>query len=243
MTLAVRATASDQEAQEFSKQATRLTLSEIIENVEVNEQLLSTRSRRYTVLIHFYPRDEYENEHEVEPSEILTSFAVAFPSLLRKEIASELKKLDADVKSLNLIGKGKAVPQTETTEDADADASAGGDDASEVGDGDADYEKRTQQTKEITTYDTDEEDEDMQKEYDDAAIEAEFAEPDRNEDKDSDSDESDTSVDEIVQLKAQATNVRNLFCANMKAATRFEFSDKLVRFDLEVSYGLHSVVF
>lgn len=235
MTLAVGADVTDQDAQAFCKQATRLTLSEIVENVEVNEQLLASRRRRYTINIHFYPKDEYREEHDVESPEVLASFAVKFPQIFKKEITQELKKLNADLKTLASIGKGQSVSQSgNTEEDADEEAHDDGVDvASETGDGDADHEKRNRQTKEVTTYDTDEEDEALQGEYDEAAIEAEFAEPSAEKNANSE-DASLVTADEALGLKGQITGVRTKFCENLKVATNFDFSDNGVQFDLEV---------
>lgn len=235
MTLAVRADAIDRNAQAFCKRATRLTLSEIVENVVVNEQLLASRRRRYTVNIHFYPKDEYREEHDVKPAEILASFAVRFPQMLKKEITQEFKKLDADIKTLNLIGKGQAASQSDDNGgEVDEDVRANGDDESEIGDGDADHEKRARQTQEVTTYDTDEEDEALQGEYDEATLEAEYAEPAADEKESVDGDLPEAPKKPSPELEKQAGDVRTKFYENLKAATSFDFSKKGACFDLEV---------
>lgn len=235
MTLAVRPDASEEDTLSFCKRASRLTLSELIEKVEVNEQLLRSRFRRYRVNIHFYPKDEYREEHDVEASEILAAFGVRFPQLLRKEIIQEFKKLSADVKSLTQIGKGQAVSQSQVEADDDnlpAEMPSGRDDASEVGDGDADAEKRALQAKEVANYDSDEEDDGPQGEYDEAAIEAEFAELDNGKSNDEDPDNSSEAI--VIDLEGQIREVKEGFFRNLKSATTFTFTEESVHFNLEV---------
>ena len=112
---------------------------------------------------------------------------------------------------------------------------------------DADDEKRARQTKEQTTYDTDEEEEDfINAEYDAAAMEDEierdvYGGSDTGTDADAmdidrrgrgkgieDDDESETESDRIEQAKTK-------FLSNLKVATSFEYSEDRVHFELEVS--------
>ncbi|KAH8118620.1 beta and beta-prime subunits of DNA dependent RNA-polymerase [Phellopilus nigrolimitatus] len=240
MTLRVHPGINEVDILSFCKRASRLALSQIIDKVEVNEQLASTRRRQFTILVSFYPRDEYEKEYDVKPSEILSSFSTRFPQILKKEVQLELKKLQADLKShLADVGHGRAEAQTGDGGDEDDEAiattSAAHDSVSEVGDGDADDEKRARQSKQQTTYDSDDDDEgnSPRGEYDDTALEAEFAESAEDEDVNA-MDEDDLSPDNGGEdLEAQTVEVRKNFLANLKSATTFKFSDSGVRFELE----------
>ena len=108
---------------------------------------------------------------------------------------------------------------------------------------DADDEKRARQTKEQTTYDTDEEEEDfINAEYDAAAMEDEierdvYGGSDTGTDADAmdidrkgreDDGESETERDRIEQAKT-------MFFSSLKVATSFEYSEDRVHFELEVS--------
>ena len=185
MTMRVNPGVDEKLIQSFCKRASRLSLSQVVDKVLVNENLTSTRRRHFTVNISFYPKEEYRGEYDVEPVEILQSFSTKFPLLLRREIQVELKKLQADIKShLAEIGLGRGEPRArEAGEDDDAGdaASVLNDAESEVGDGDADDEKRQRQTKEIETYGSDDE-ETPPREFDDAAIEAELEDSGDNSD-------------------------------------------------------------
>ncbi|KAI5119511.1 hypothetical protein M0805_002447 [Coniferiporia weirii] len=234
MTLHVRPDADEGELKTFCKRASRLTLSQIVDKVEVDEQLASTRRRQFSVSVSFYPRKEYQEEYDVEPTEILSAFNTRFPLLLKKEIMLELKKLQADIKShLADVGRGKAETQAENDDEEEGAAAVVNDNVSEVGDGDADDEKRARQTKQIATYDSDDESDSVpQGEYDDAAFDAEFADGALDENADAVSkDDSSSSTGDAPE--AQMTEVRSNFFKNLKSATAFTFSDSGVRFDLE----------
>lgn len=242
MTMRVQPGVAEEDVLAFCKRASRLTLSQIVDKVEVNEQLASTRRRQFTVNISFYPKDEYREEYDVEPSEVLASFNTKFPQILKKEIQMELKKLQADLKALSDVGRGRAETYAGGAgeEDGDANAAAVDDNMSEVGDGDADDEKRARQSKQQATYDSDSDDEDAPpKEFDDAALEAEYAEIGSNvglEKSDNAMDVDDFLDSSSRVLEEQSIAVRKNFFSNLKMATIFNFTDGGVRFELEVSY-------
>lgn len=240
----VKAGVAEEDVLAFCKRASRLTLSQIVDKVEVNEQLASTRRRQFAVSISFYPKDEYREEYDVEPSEVLASFNTKFPQILKKEIQIELKKLQADLKALSDVGRGRAETRAEGAvgedEDANAEATVVDDNMSEVGDGDADDEKRARQSKQQATYDSDSDDEDVPpKEFDDAALEAEYAETgsDAGAEKNDNAMDVDASLDSSSRaLDEQFIEVRKNFFSNLKSATIFSFTDDGVRFELEVSH-------
>jgi hypothetical protein len=92
-----------------------------------------------------------------------------------------LKKLDADMKSqISQLGIGKKVSSRVLKEGVMKMMKAREgerDDEESVGDGDAEDEKRARQKKQQATYESDSEDEEAEDiiEYDDDAIEAEYA--------------------------------------------------------------------
>lgn len=165
----------------FCKKASRLTLSQVVDNVVVEETLVAeddgaSRRRNFTVTMHLFPRNQYEEEYETSPKEVIHALGSAFGVVLKKEIQLELKKLNSDLKNqMANVGKGHAAPTEDRGGEDDEDDEAEGDapdvgnqepasklpprdDASENGDGDADEEKRVRQTRQ-QSYESDSEDE------------------------------------------------------------------------------------
>lgn len=231
MTMIVSEDVSPTDIETFCKKASRLTLSQVVDTVVVKERLKvsgGSRSKDFTIDISFYPLEEYSAEYDVESSEILAAFGTRFPLILKKEIQTELKKLDSDLKMQ--IGKGKAenVKAGAGGED-DAEGNSGDmpdrDDASEHGDGDADEVKQAGKRKEMATYDDDDSDEDL----DEDAIEAKFASKD-------DEDEEDVdAVDPEVSDRKKGAKVESLFMDNCPFAQSFKFSPKGCKIGLSVS--------
>ncbi len=238
MTMSVQPGYTENDIQAFCKRASRLSLSQVVDKVLVNEQLAKTRRRQFTVSIHFYPKEEYREEYGVTPTEILGVFAARFPLALKKEIAMELKKLQADLKShLSELGKGRAEARPSgDAGDEDDVGEVAADADSEHGDGDAGDAKRARQGKEMTTYESDDDDSGPLGEYDDAAIEAEH-------ENSSDDEYSDEGVDdEEIREKTVAElvgKVREDFFTNLKAGSAFSFNEREATFDLEVCFSFH----
>lgn len=240
MTMKVRPDVPVSDIDAFCKKATRLALSHVVDKVIVKEQLSvngSARTKDFTVELAFYPKEQYQAEYDVQPSEILAAFGTRFPLLLKKEIQMELKKLDADLKGqMRELGKGKAVRENPASRGLGAveeeDNEGGGsrtrrkddDETSEVGDGDATAAKRQRQTKEQATYEDDEDDEEEAGlgEFDDAEIEAAYASAGEDSGIDDD-DEGATPADN--SLFAEVSKVEHLFLDNMAYATSFSFTD------------------
>jgi DNA-directed RNA polymerase I subunit RPA1 len=246
MAMTVRQGVSPESINLFCKRANRVTLSQIVENVVIQESLWAegdARRIRFIVDINFYPKEEYKEEHDLKPSEILAAFEYKFPVGLKKEIVLELKKLDADMKSqISQLGIGKKVSSMGVEGEGDEDdderpMKVRGDDEESVGDGDAEDEKRARQKKQQATYESDSEDEEAEDtaEYDDDAIEAEHADVDPA----PDSADTVNKKSEKVSLKSQ---VSDGFKRHLHQCTTFEFNARKCSFTLEVfaSYCFNS---
>jgi hypothetical protein len=248
MTMVVREGVDQSTVDNFCKKASRLTLSQVVDNVTVTERRLTTgEAQRMEFLVHmsFFPEEEYAEEYGTNPSEILSSFAVKFPVLLRKAVATEVAKLDASLKrSMSELGKGKKVATSRTADageggDADEDGevpskSKGDDDDDEAGDGDAEDAKRARQRREQATYEPDDEEEPEVEdvaEYGGDDIEAKLPLQD-----------GETLVephdeDEDGSPGAQVDGVGSTFERNFPLGDSFEFTSSGCKFRVEVRFA------
>ncbi|CAL1701179.1 unnamed protein product [Somion occarium] len=237
MTMNVRSAIATSEIDAFCKKAGRLTMSQVVDKVTVREKLVSnhgSRLKEYLVDLAFYPKIDYQAEYDVQPSEILAAFATRFPLIFKREIQTELKKLDQDLKTqMANIGKGKAVqPRSgESARDNDGEGDAENeerqrdkedDEASEIGDGDASTVKRQRQTKEQVSYDDDDEETKSLGELDDDAIEAAYASVGEDEPEPVvESKEASASKEFLDQLHA----TEQLFMEHFPRASSFTFQE------------------
>lgn len=224
----------------FCKRASRITLSQIVDNVHVHEQLRvedATRRTQFTVNITFYPKHEYQEEHDLQPTEILAAFGVKFPLTLKQEMVNEMKKLDADLKSqMAELGQGKKVRSKEGEADEDEENETpqkkNADEESEVGDGDADEVKHSKQRKQLATYESDSEDDgEEDKPHDDAVLEAASASGGGH----MDGDGTIPKKPRSMPFKSLIDRVSGLFHRHLQHAIAFDFDESQCTFKLEVS--------
>lgn len=233
----------------FCKRASKLTLSQLVDNVTVKERLIvqsDTRRTEFLIDIAFFPADEYIQEYDILPEEVLAVFGAKFPLIFKKEIQMEMKKLDADLKGqIAQLGKGKAskepvVGDAEAQDNEDGGPIHGKDDdeRSEQGDGDAVDAKRARQQKEQASYESDE---DSEKDgLDDAAIEPAYAS-----DVDNDAGECEGNDDKIGRRTTvhQTQIVADEFTKNFHQATSFTFTESRCSMRLEVRVIVDSFFF
>ncbi|KAF9226653.1 beta and beta-prime subunits of DNA dependent RNA-polymerase [Gyrodon lividus] len=237
MTMDVVPDVSDAHITMFCKRASKLALSQIIDKATVKERLSvqgDARRTEFAIDLSFYPEEEYVEAYDVQPPEILAVFGTRFPSILKREIQLEMKKLDADLRSqIAQLGKGKAskelaVGETGADDEGGEDAGEkGGDGDSEHGDGDADDAKRARQKKEQFSYESDEESENA---FDDAAIEATYAF--EEEDPEADTEGVDKKLGRPTTLRDQAKIIAEQFANTFHQASTFKFSESACSFKL-----------
>lgn len=255
MMMLVKDNVSQEDIDKFCKRASRATLSQLVEKVSVEEQMKVTsvsRRTKYVVEIKFFPKKEYQEEYDVVPSEILAVFSTRFPLLLKKEMQSEMKKLNEDLKSqIRDLGKGKKKPRDGEEgggverDDGEEDAGEprrkrGDDEISEVGDGDAGDEKRLRQQKEQATYESDDEEDDEEDEM-------------VGDEKDADQMEEEEATliegEKLVKasgktsLENQVKRVASLFEQNLPPATSFDFDASRCEFELEFASDMPKLLF
>ncbi|KAG9317500.1 hypothetical protein JVU11DRAFT_1704 [Chiua virens] len=241
MTMDVVPGVSDVDITTFCKRASKLALSQVIDQVTVKERLTvqgDARRTEFSIHLEFYPQGEYVEEYDVSAVEILAVFGARFPSTLKREIQLEMKKLDADLRSqIAELGRGKASKEPvvgETDVDADADAeevTEGARDAGgEQGDADADDTKRMRQRKEQASYESDEENE--EEEFDDAAIEAMHTSDGGGE---TEADEAGSKALGPATLREQVKDIADKFVEIFHQASTFKFSESGCSFELAFS--------
>ena len=241
MTMKVRNGISPHDINIFCKRASRITLSQIVDNVVVHEQLRvegEARRTHFTVNISFYPKHEYQEEHDLQPTEILSAFGVKFPLTLRKEIVNEIRRLDADLKSqMAQLGEGKKDRSKKGGADEDEDEgneTSGKKDNDEEGEGsvgDADEEKDSKQKKQQATYDCDDEEDGEEDELDDD----DAPEADASDDDSGVGDEANLKKVKSKSFKSLVDRVSGLFQRHLQQAIAFDFDESQCTFKLEVS--------
>jgi hypothetical protein len=250
MSLTVREGVSIDEIDIFCKRASRVTLSQVIDKIIVNESLVSqkdSRIRRFTVKMQFFPSDEYLAEYRVDIYQLLKSLWTTFAPVLKKEVTLELKRLDADFKAqASEIGKGKAVQAGGSGEedDGEGEPAAERDDVSEVGEGDADDEKRARQADQEVDYEDEDDDEDSDDEDAEGNEDSDANELERiqNEFKETEADEVVTKKKKKSKAEiwaARHSMASENFTKKALWATKFAFEEdgSLCQFDLEVSFS------
>ncbi|KAI6163109.1 hypothetical protein EDD17DRAFT_512310 [Pisolithus thermaeus] len=241
MTMDVVPGTSEKDIQTFCKRASRLALSQIVDSVTVKERLVvkdDARRTEFQVDIQFFPEDEYVAEYDIQAVEVLAVFGARFPFILRREIVSEMKKLDADLKrQMDQLGKGKASKEPVAGEEADeveqGDNNGKGNDKkaadseSEADDGDAEDAKVAMRKKEKSSYESDE----ASDVFNDDAIEAAYASDEGGEA--SDTRDFGRPLGRRSSLRDQVDEVAELFQENLKQAASFEFTATSCSFKLE----------
>lgn len=152
MKLPLREEVEVAEVDSFVKQVSRLTLSEVIDRVVVTEQLTGkvaanndTRKRKYTVLLEFYPAQEYEEEYQITKAQLHESIVSSFALRLRKEIVNETRLMEKSRQQDETVGKGLKMKADEL--DGSGPVRRGRDNELDDDDEDAGQLKRAAQSK------------------------------------------------------------------------------------------------
>ncbi|KAF5333685.1 hypothetical protein D9611_002553 [Ephemerocybe angulata] len=248
MTMQVKPDVSAEDITMFCKRASRVTLAQIVEKVVVNEKLRvdgQARRTQFTVDLHFFPKEEYQEEYDVDPSEILGVFMSKFPLHLKKELMTELKRLEADLKGqMADIGKGKTVRARDGgdgDEEDEAEAGKGRRDAdedSDGGDGDADEAKRMRQKKQQTSYESDSDEDDVEA-FNDEEIEAAYASDDDMED----APAKAKLTKKQASFKHQVSKTSDVFQGHLPFAVSFDFDESKCTFQVEFRPDIPKLLF
>lgn len=242
MQLPLLANVSDERIKTFCQSSTRLTLSQIIDEVTVRERLSSksnennhSRQKLYTVRLAFYPLADYTSEYSITPEQVLLGIQRTFVPQLDRAILKEIKQNDKEMKSqTGDMGKARskvsaaaAARMDAAAEEADEDDVPVGRDAGEEDDGDADDERRQKQGQDEMSYESDDEEHEGAGEVDEAGLEAAFKDSDSEDETSEDDDD-----DEEAGKRNQAETIARMRQLARKIAGSSRYVDK-VTFDVE----------
>ncbi|KAG9323204.1 hypothetical protein KVV02_002993 [Mortierella alpina] len=227
MTLNINPGVTESQLQSFCQDTSRLTLAQLIDNVQVTERMISKnaasnqkRHKVFAIRLNLFREDEYQTEYGVSSDDVEKVIEAQFVKKLETAILRDLRRVYRKTKGVSAddIGKPSKVTDTEAGgDDERADEGevsrhdAGGDE-SDDGDGDATSEKISKRGKQQASYEEpDSDDEKVIKSADKAQRELD------GEDSDVDSEESEDSEDEVED---EADKRRRLAREAMKAEKR-----------------------
>ncbi|BEI90820.1 uncharacterized protein CcaverHIS019_0308900 [Cutaneotrichosporon cavernicola] len=161
MTLPLREHVEAGDADTFVKLVSRLTLSEVVEKVTVTERLSgktaeanNSRVRRYTVLLDFYPPEEYTDEYKITVDQLHDSLCTSFADRVKRQIVNQLRTAIKAKEQDQAVGKGLRVRAGADIEEAPR---RGRDDELDDDDEDSGQLKRARQARALEYEDDDEE--------------------------------------------------------------------------------------
>jgi DNA-directed RNA polymerase I subunit RPA1 len=240
MKLPLRETVSDEDCEAFIKQVSKLTLSEVVERVVVTERLSSrtstdARLRKYTVLLEFYPPEEYSKEYALSPDQLHEALAFNLSWRLKKELVAEMRTAKQTLSQDMSVGVGLKVrggaDGDDVEESEESQGRRGRDDELDDDDNDAGQAKRARQN---TQHEYEEDDamgpglKDME-DY----VERELEEDEQDEEEAMDIDPAHKAAQDRL-----ADQLADTFKQAAKYATSFSFDShtgRSAQFDLEVS--------
>ena len=129
MTLYLHSETSEEEGRKFAKGITKLTLAEIVDNVQVREKIAPGKdqasSRVYAIRLNFFPAEEYQAEYAITIEDVAKAIKTKFVLILERLIRADLKKrAKREAAEEENIGVAVSVPQAEKSRDQQEDAEA-----------------------------------------------------------------------------------------------------------------------
>ncbi|CAK9780803.1 beta and beta-prime subunits of DNA dependent RNA-polymerase [Cutaneotrichosporon oleaginosum] len=113
MTLPLREHVEASDADAFVKHVSRLTLSEVVEKVTVTERLSgksaeanNSRVRKYTVLLDFYPPEEYTEEYKITVDQLHDALCTSFADRIKRQIVNQSRTAIKAQEQDKAVGKG-----------------------------------------------------------------------------------------------------------------------------------------
>ncbi|KAF9582603.1 hypothetical protein BGW38_010985 [Lunasporangiospora selenospora] len=225
MTLNINPGVTQSQLQSFCQDTSRLTLAQLIDNVQVTERFVNKtigtaqkREKVFVIRLNLFREDEYLSEYGVSGEQVEETIEEQFVRKLEVAIIRDIKRLTRKAK--DDVGTPSKVKKTDSNGDEGVDDSeevsrhnAGGDE-SDDGDGDATNEKIAKRGKQQASYEEpDSEDEEVIK----AADKAQASDVD---DSDAGSDSGSGSSDSEDEVEDEADKRRRLAREQKKAEKR-----------------------
>lgn len=231
LTMPIRDDVSDELADTFCKNITKVMLSEVIDKVQVTETIgaqdSSTSSRSYIINVRFFDSEEYLDEYDVTKEELESVIAGKFIKTLEAAIVKEIKKQ----KKTSLPDVGIALPKSQTA--------MGADERITNVEEDNDEEQMRKKSKESVSYDDPDEDEVETMRQAEQTSDEEF-----DSDKESES-ESDEDMDEAKEERENGKHMtkeqrdrQSALISSTRFVTKYNFDDdegKWCEFKLELA--------
>ncbi|KAL1914900.1 uncharacterized protein VTP21DRAFT_7816 [Calcarisporiella thermophila] len=239
MTLPLHEHITEEQAKNFCKDVSRLTIADLMDEVVVTERMSARqaktghrRVRIYSVRLNMFPREEYSEEYNVTSDVVQDTIERRFVKQLEQAIVRDLRKAQRKSKAGgddegHEIGKGKPVNESSSgfleDEDDNRAVTSRKDDSED--EGDATSAKIAARSKQYASYDApDEEDEEIIR-----SVDKRLAQEERElegEEGDSETD-SDEEMDEEARLakaeKLQADRAERIISSsNYIKAYRFD---------------------
>ncbi|KAG0254618.1 hypothetical protein DFQ27_006746 [Actinomortierella ambigua] len=224
MTLNIKAGVTDEQTATFCKDTSKLTLAQLIDNVQVTERMVSKsvatnqkRQKVYAIRLNLFREDEYKEEYGVDAKAVERVIEEQFVKKLETAILRDLRRLTRKTKGEDgEIGKPSKAKDTAASNGGDDDneedaaevsrRDAGGDE-SDDGDGDATASKMAKRSKQQASYDAPDSDDEEIIRSEDKVIDqldgdASDVESEVGSDNSEDEDETDKRHRELRQKKA-----------------------------------------
>ncbi|BFZ55031.1 hypothetical protein PYCC9005_002069 [Savitreella phatthalungensis] len=232
MTLKLLEGVSEERADGFAKDNSRVSLAQLVDDVKVVERQ-DTDNKMYTLKLNLFTEQEYRDEYNITTERLAQVVAERFPRALKRAVVAELKKAGArnvvvgetsKTKEKQVASDEAAAAKAESDDDND-----GGEDEGEGPDGDATNSRYHDRSRMKATYDAPDEEEEAIRKAANADVEMEG---DDDDDDDSSVDLPDASDDEREtpaareQRKAAeetAGSLLSIAAAGYENITAFEF--------------------
>lgn len=264
MTLVPNPELSDADCEKFAKGISKLTLSEVVDTVTVEERIGGgngyEKAKIYDIKFQFFPREEYQEEYAILMADLLVSLEHRFVPLLLKATKKELKKKEDEKKGLNTAGAqpeiGVALRPVEQESEQERPEGAKGpedtenpeDDPESDNDEDADDAKQsskdTNRSGQISYENPDDEEEEIRERQ--ASLEPDSDDEDearpqatssRREVEDEDDEDFDDHKDEGgLTLKERETAVME----RNEPVTKFKFNPEKSTLHLQLTYDIRT---
>ncbi|KAI9145358.1 hypothetical protein BKA69DRAFT_1050972, partial [Paraphysoderma sedebokerense] len=212
MTLPLLPHVSEEAAETFSKEMTKLTLAAISQEVVVTEKLTRNqtgRVRHYRIRINFFDQEDYKEVYDVDASEIDRVIETRFVSRLEHEIAKTMKLIAKRAEYSEVIEVHRETIPRQTSHESQAQQKSKDDESDdETQEGDASFERQSTRRKQHASYDAPDED--------DQEIIRELQSKDENDESDALDVSANNSVEESDRERLDRMTSSNKFLVGYK---------------------------